>query len=83
MVKWGHKDHQGLQDQRVSPEILECQGQTVHLDQRVCKVPEDHQAHQGHKEHRVTKDRSAHLASPAPPGDQGGKATQGNLAPRV
>lgn len=58
-VKWGHKDHLVLQDQRAFLGTLEYQGPMVLLGQRVCRVLEDPKAHLAHKDHRVMKD---HLA---------------------
>lgn len=40
LARWAHKDHLGLQDQRDFLGTLEYQGPMVHLDQRVCRVPE-------------------------------------------
>lgn len=41
LVRWGHKDKLGPQDQRDFPGTLDYRGLTDHLDRRVCKVPED------------------------------------------
>lgn len=75
LVRWGFKDHLGLQDQRGFLGTLEYQGPTVHLDQRVCRVPEGPKARPGHKEYRVMKDHLAHLAMLALLGDLEGKAS--------
>lgn len=83
LVILGRKDHRGLQDQRVFQGISECQGPTVHLDQRVRRDPEGPKVLPGLKERRAMKDRSAHLATPAQLEDLEGKATWGNPVPMV